>query len=372
SVKGTVWADANVNSKMDAGEAAVQNVYLTLVNSETGSIVGQQSTNQNGAYVFENLRRGTYALEVQLPNDELFTDRGHEAGESCITPTDGNEASSDEFALASGEAIRMNIGSIRPGVIGDTVWQDIDNNGLQDYKEPRVRDIPISLWVVHEDGSEDEIASLSSDEYGYYHFTGLRPGRYRIQVDESHNFTLHYGAGLDEIDSDILPETGSSDVFLLQSGERKLNADIGILDATQEQCVFDDTRTTYVQSSTYDVGTGMTSDQNTAYDPGAGVVSGQSGTYDPSAGGEFGQSNTSDPGTGAVSGQTSTYDPNAGVVSGQSSTYDPSAGAVSGQSSTYDPGAGVVSGQSTYNPGTGMVSGQTGTYDPGTGMIQGQ
>ena len=90
--------------------------------------------------------------------------------------------------------------------------------------------VGITLLMVGEDGTETEIISVSSDMYGYYHFDGLRPGRYRIRVDDELSFTRQYdGGSLSEIDSDILPETGMSEVFLLQSGERKLNVDIGIL-----------------------------------------------------------------------------------------------------------------------------------------------
>ncbi|MBQ8094968.1 MAG: carboxypeptidase regulatory-like domain-containing protein [Clostridia bacterium] len=229
AVSGLTWSDANVNGKIDTGEAALAGVQVQLLDAETGTPVTEMQTGEDGSYAFNQIRRGSYILSVELPGGQLFTDLGSEAGASCISPTENNEGESERFVLSSGEKREMNVGAILPGTIGDTVWLDLNGNGLQDYKEPLVSDVPILLLIVGPDGEEEEAAVLFSDEYGYYHFTGLRPGRYRIRVEDDRPLTLHFGEPLQMIDSDVDPESRKSDVFLLQSGERKLDVDIGIL-----------------------------------------------------------------------------------------------------------------------------------------------
>ena len=46
--------------------------------------------------------------------------------------------------------------------------------------------------------------------------------------------TFRFGAPLGEIDSDIDPETGVSDVFRLQSGETRLNIDVGLTERAEK------------------------------------------------------------------------------------------------------------------------------------------
>ena len=228
-INGSTWLDVNVDGHLDTGENALSGIHLTLMEAGTKAVVAEADSDEKGRFTLMNLRKGTYILAAELPEGMLFTDYTGREMDSCMEPTENNRSESQPFALSSGETVTMNIGGILPGVIGDTVWVDLNANGLQDYMEPQRSQVGITLLLVSEDGTETEIASVSSDLYGYYHFEGLRPGRYRIRVNGEQMFTAHYGEPLQEIDSDILPETGMSEIFLLQSGERKLNVDIGIL-----------------------------------------------------------------------------------------------------------------------------------------------
>ena len=53
-------------------------------------------------------------------------------------------------------------------------------------------------------------------------------------MDEGDTLTFRFGAPLDEIDSDVDPQTGLSDVIRLQSGERRLNVDIGLTEHAKD------------------------------------------------------------------------------------------------------------------------------------------
>ncbi|MBQ9009572.1 MAG: carboxypeptidase regulatory-like domain-containing protein, partial [Clostridia bacterium] len=165
-VGGFTWLDANVDGHMDTGEKALPGVRLTLLEEETERVVAQTESDENGVYALPNLRRGRYILEAELPEEMLFTDYTGVEADSCMEPTDNNLSRSRAFDLSSGETVRMNIGGILPGTIGDTVWIDLDGNGLQDYMEPQQPGVEITLLQVGEDGSETEVTSVISDMYG--------------------------------------------------------------------------------------------------------------------------------------------------------------------------------------------------------------
>ena len=138
------------------------------------------------------------------------------------------------MTLEGGQKIdSLNLGAIEAAQIGDTVWLDKNGNGLQDYGEANLSGVDLTL--LHADAMI-EAARTTSDEYGYYHFRNLRPGSYvlRVEMDEGDTLTFRFGAPLGEIDSDIDPETGVSDVFRLQSGETRLNIDVGLTERAEK------------------------------------------------------------------------------------------------------------------------------------------
>ncbi len=68
-ISGQVWIDSNQNGMRDEDEGAVANVQVMLLNNATGSLVTDtngsaiiRTTDENGAYTFENIARGTYTV----------------------------------------------------------------------------------------------------------------------------------------------------------------------------------------------------------------------------------------------------------------------------------------------------------------------
>ncbi|MBR1409288.1 MAG: carboxypeptidase regulatory-like domain-containing protein [Clostridia bacterium] len=230
SVTGKAWSDLDADGRMTAGEPALPMVRVTLTD-EWGSEIAAAVTGEDGLYTFGRLRAGEYALRFQLPEGHLFADYTGDAQGSSVKPTEGTEAQTGAFALTAGQAAAgMNVGAILPGEIGDTVWFDVNGNGLQDYREQTVPDIRLILTKRTEDGSEETLETVS-DQYGYYHFRNLRPGDYILQLtpQEKYSPTLRFAGGLNEIDSDIDPDTGTSGSLHLNSGERLLNVDVGLV-----------------------------------------------------------------------------------------------------------------------------------------------
>jgi hypothetical protein len=110
------------------------------------------------------------------------------------------------------------------GLIGDFVWHDLDCNGIQDFGEPGLEGVRVTLKL-----EGVIIAQTYTDANGYYEFPNLCAGNYRVNVAKS---TLPPGidwvptivrAGSDRaIDSNPNPEN-----VPLKDGQVKLKVDFG-------------------------------------------------------------------------------------------------------------------------------------------------
>ena len=236
TVSGIAWEDADVNGRFDEGEGALTGAGAVLLRQEDGDwkTVGAQPVDQGGRYAFDSLHPGAYAVRFTLPPGYLFADYlpGEQGPRSMVPLVDGQVGQTEPFELAMGQ-IRadLHVGGIRPGMVGDYAWIDENGNGLQDYGEPPLVGVQVTLFAVRADGSAAEVASVITDQYGLYRFNGLRPGVYRVEatLPQGYAFTVNR-PDLREIASAI-PEgpgpSGASEDFVLRSGQARRNMDIG-------------------------------------------------------------------------------------------------------------------------------------------------
>lgn len=230
-ISGYAWSDQNADGSMDKTEPALDDVVAELLAG--GEVVARCEVDSDGAYAFTLLRSGEYAVRFTLPDGMLLADQTGEKGGSSAAVVPGNVGVTPLFALSMGQKIEnVNIGGILPGRIGDSVWLDQNGNGLQDYQEPLIAGVSITLLSVAGDGQRTEVISTVSDEFGYYRFDDLRPGDYilRVNVREGDALTECFGAPLTEIDSDANSETGETETIHLESGQTLRNVDFGFTD----------------------------------------------------------------------------------------------------------------------------------------------
>lgn len=231
SVSGSAFGDSNVDGVFDADESGLDSVIVQLLD-ENGRELRATYTDELGAYCFGRLRTGVYSVRFTLGENMLLTDCVEGVKTSSVPVVDGNVGTTLPFALAMGEDNNdVNVGGIVPGCIGDTVWLDANGNGLQDYGEAQISGVELTLFVISADGEMTECASARSDEYGYYKFDGLRPGRYviRVRLEDGDTLTRRIGSPMGEIDSDASPETGETYEITLASGKTLRNIDFGFV-----------------------------------------------------------------------------------------------------------------------------------------------
>ncbi|MBD3288621.1 PKD domain-containing protein, partial [candidate division KSB1 bacterium] len=109
--------------------------------------------------------------------------------------------------------------------VGDRVWRDLNQNGLQDPGEPGLDSVQVSLF----DQNGNLLAMTITTSSGFYLFS-FPPGSYFI------NFSLRPGfvysppdqGADDSIDSDAQLGTGDTPVFTLGAGENNTTMDAGM------------------------------------------------------------------------------------------------------------------------------------------------
>ncbi len=118
-----------------------------------------------------------------------------------------------------------------PGSIGDTVWHDVDGNGVRDPGEPGIGNVTVDLYVdTNDNGTVDPsdtfVARAVTDEHGHYLFEHLITDHYLVTVSDEHGVL----AGMTKTSGAVGQNDNSQpDPYSIHlgNGENNLTADFG-------------------------------------------------------------------------------------------------------------------------------------------------
>ncbi|QOR71082.1 carboxypeptidase regulatory-like domain-containing protein [Ruania alkalisoli] len=202
SVGDYVWIDADRDGIQDEGEAPVEGVEVTLLDSD-GEVVATTVTDADGYYVFTDLPISTeftiefpttvevdgqdYPLTQAQVGDDPGVDSnpGADGTFSFTTPATGEN--SGEPGQADDPTI--DAGYVSPSVsVGDLVWLDEDRDGLQGDGEPGIEGVELTLTGPDGEPVTDVFGNLVepvfTDEAGEYSFDNLPA------LDEGESYTV--------------------------------------------------------------------------------------------------------------------------------------------------------------------------------------
>ena len=230
SISGSV-RDADLPS----GSDGIGGVTITLYEDLDGDGVLTQSeinaqptaptttTSSDGSYSFPSVSAGNYFVVETNP-------AGYDAdvSDSDGTPEDGIDGNTPvdnviPVIVEAGESDDDNDFVDRKlGSIGDTVWNDLNGNGVQDG-EPGIDGVTVTLFDV----SGTQIASQQTQNGGQYLFEGLAAGDYSVVVsgDPLNGLTQTYD--LDDSTGPFASADASS--VSLSAGEDNLLVDFGYM-----------------------------------------------------------------------------------------------------------------------------------------------
>lgn len=178
-----VRIDKNANGIQDDGEPGVQGVKATLKDG-TDAVKGTTTTDAGGKYGFGDLPDGTYQVCFDIANMPYAI-----KGYKLTTANQGDPAKDSDADAGTGctkttvlgadkrEDLTLDAGFVAPppvpvNKLGDYVWIDKNNNGLQDDGEPGVEGVTATL----KDGAGAVKGTTKTDASGKYGFGELPDG----------------------------------------------------------------------------------------------------------------------------------------------------------------------------------------------------
>ena len=227
-----VWLDANGDGVQDPSEAPIAGVTVSLRDA-AGTTIATRTTDAAGQYLFSSAGpdlvpgnaddlggfgvdavantaddtaglkpSSTYSLRIETAPD--YAASGALAG---LVPTrsgstlEGGSPVNDSNGVASTATdVRAAVTTGPAGAndhtydfgfsptysLGNRVWMDTDDNGIQGAGEAGVGGVALSLFAdADRNGTPDagRLAATTSDASGFYLFDGLAPGDYLVAVD---------------------------------------------------------------------------------------------------------------------------------------------------------------------------------------------
>jgi hypothetical protein len=180
SIGDYVWYDENGDGVQDSDETGLADITVLLYEDDgngtyepgTDALIMTTTTGSDGEYLFEYLSAGNYLVIVDTGDDDLPTDG---FGERYYLTTDNPHPVT---LVTSQDYEDADFGFTAPGAIGDTIWQDNYNFGIQDDEEPGISGV--TVWL-NSGGSHAYTAT--TDANGTYSFTGIVSGSYEVEVD---------------------------------------------------------------------------------------------------------------------------------------------------------------------------------------------
>ncbi len=232
SIGDYVWRDMNNNGVQDDGATGLAGVTVRLLDS-SGAVIKTTTTDANGNYLFDELIPGVYAIEVVRPAGYVFSpqDQGADASDSDVPRTFGSTITAAgrtiNTTLSPGENdLTWDAGLVVDASIGNYVWYDLNDNGLQDDGATGVSGVTVRLL----DGAGTVLDTTTTDGSGYYLFDFLIPGNYALEFVPPAGYTFaRRDQGADASDSDPERFTGRTSTTTLAAGENDLDWDAGLV-----------------------------------------------------------------------------------------------------------------------------------------------
>ncbi len=221
SIGDTIWNDADGDRTDNSGsESGIAGVVVTLTgdldNDGVADDVLTTTTDADGHYSFDQLPEGDYTIVV----DETTLPPGMN---QTFDPEGAVDGSADVTLLAGDDIESIDFGYQQTSTIGDTVWYDMDADGVQDPDELGLVNINITLTGdLDGDGVADDTLTTATDENGNYIFADLPVGEYTITVDP----TSLPGGMEQTYDFDDL-DTANTATLVIGANESNLDVDFG-------------------------------------------------------------------------------------------------------------------------------------------------
>ncbi len=242
-ISGTIWDDENAEGTLEGTESdRFANVTIDLLDADS-NIIAQTTTDATGAYLFTGIPAGVYTVEV-IDDTNVLEGYWH----SPIANDNENDPVMIDVTTAN--VMDVDFGYYKKAAaLGNFVWLDYNNDGIQDGNEPGLEGAKITLEIDYDGGGVDitvvQLAGLNGS-YSFDHLlldedyqgdgVGTEP-TFTLKVDppNNHSFfssTANLDAGGDDnLDAD--DDTG------VTASPQQGKVDVALTNVTEPQSSFD-------------------------------------------------------------------------------------------------------------------------------------
>ena len=229
-----VWLDSDGDGLQDAGEEGLAGITVSLY--EVGNLTPLNSiiSASDGAYSFSSLSASQYYLSFTTPP------AGFSLSPKGVGTNDAVDSDADPATLKT-DNIDITPGVVNTGIdagfsatgVGDYVWLDVNQNGVQDGNEVGVPGINVEIKI----NGGASVATTTTDANGEYSFTGLSANTYRLYFTNlaiGYTFTGQNLGGDDALDNDIATN-GQSAAFAVTANVFNNTLDAGVFQSSEPE-----------------------------------------------------------------------------------------------------------------------------------------
>lgn len=242
AVSNRVWLDVNGDGIAQPTEPGASATVSLLARDR---VIDTVATDPDGNFSFTGLTAGTYRLQFDgIGDDRSFTRRGSSADPSVNSDVDPGTGLTPSFTLSQGvpglapapasnksgvDFINQNVsaGLIGSYSIGDTVWRDLNGDGLLDPGDSGLEGVQVQLLTV----DREVLAKTTTSRSGRYTFAKLSAGTYQVRfsgLPDGLRFTTGNVGDNSAVDSDAGPDGVTSIVTVGEENPADTSIDAGV------------------------------------------------------------------------------------------------------------------------------------------------
>ncbi|WP_144720338.1 SdrD B-like domain-containing protein [Agrococcus jejuensis] len=179
-----VWLDLDGDGVRDAGEPGLEGVVVTIVWAGPDGVAGTEDDRSwtttvadDGSYEVGGLPAGSFQVSLA----------GVPAGLVASADPDGGELGSLVELEPGEQDLGQDFGFVGDASVGDTIWLDVDGDGVQGEREPGVGGVTVTVTLPGVDGisgtDDDLVVEVETDALGQYGVGGLPAGPVVVGYD---------------------------------------------------------------------------------------------------------------------------------------------------------------------------------------------
>ena len=226
-----VFDDLNGNSVQDEGEPGIEDVPVTLLDGDGNPVMDDDgnpvatATDDFGMYSFTDLPPGDYSVQFELPVSYVFAPVGPSSDSLMLDPdepipdiaadvVDGTSITAPQTLVSGENNTSFDAGIFIPVVVGGSVWEDINGNGLLDAGEEPLEDAGVTIF----DENNQFVNYATTGPDGTYALN-LDPGTYYAIISPPSDGNDYKLSPITPNGSDFDPDTMKTAPVTLVSGE---------------------------------------------------------------------------------------------------------------------------------------------------------